>query len=154
NATSSSRLAVVAAAGAELYTRIQGREISDVASVQRQLDELALLDSAPYGRLFGAQSGCLGLHCNGLRLRAYLQLKVSANLFVNLQPDAASGLKLEAWRFNSHLVFTDVEQGQRVIAAAGGQGNALHVGADVFRSDFYARNRCACRIGDGAENRS
>src|SRR5256714_81879 len=99
NAAAASRLAVVAAAGAELYARIQGREISHVASVQWQLDELPLLDSAPYGRLFGAQSGCLGLHCNALRLRAYFQLKVSANLFVNLQPDAASGLKLEARRF-------------------------------------------------------
>ena len=128
-------------------------ELQVVAAVERQLDDLLLVDHVAERHVLGLDQGRFGRDLDGLADAADLEADVDAGLLSGLEHDSPPDLFLEAGELDREHVLAGHELRDDVVARDVGLGRAGFIGAGVGGRDLCAGNRPAGFVGHTPEER-
>jgi hypothetical protein len=124
-------LTVGSAARSVLNARLQNRQRSNVAVVERQLLDAPLLDRLAERRVVGPQGRSLRRHLDPLGCRTYLERKVDTNLLVDVDDHVAPYLCLETLRIDRDIVDSHIDQREGEVTSRSRDYLAAAPGVDI-----------------------
>ena len=142
------------ARGQRRDTRLQQPQLREVATVERQIDQLAAGDDTP--QCVGGGVDQLSAAGDGHRLgdRPQLQLRVDADALAHADDDRLEQQRRELWRTDFDAVLADRQQEQPVEAIGGRLGLFREAGLEVPDHDPRPGDRARGLVGDRPFNRA